>query len=181
MRDEELILIALKYFKAIDNQRAYIFGIFPKLDNSYTKNFLESVLLKYPDIFECHEITSAAGLGRRSYFNLLPHVYTEVVKIESEEYLKTYFQEIKYIEHREKLEVSQMQSVIETNKLQKGILWLTAFLSAATLIISVITLFKKESINVAPAAVILQPVQPSKDSMIRLIQSLMPQKDTTMK
>jgi hypothetical protein len=70
------------------------------------------------------------------------------------------------------------QSIISTNKTQRNILWLTAGLSAVTLAVSAIALFKKETVNVAPSPVIIQSKQPSKDSLTRLIQSLIGRKDT---
>ena len=151
----------------------------------YDSSGISSVLYKlYQQGFlslDSENITSFASFNR-----------TYSIKHEGAEEYQAEVKRREELIKKEKLELQQLESVIatnesvvktnqsvsDTNRIQRRILRVTVFLSALTLIISIFTLFKKESVNVAPSPVILQPAQPSKDSMIRLIWSTIGLKDS---
>lgn len=183
MTDRDMLLIAFEYFLNNGNEDADIGSIFGHDINDELYRLLTNKMTGYIRYFD---ITPPSG--GVTIFKLWPHIFNSIHLSGADGFLNEEMEEYKKVEKKESLEVAQMQSVIDTNKsvqdtntLQKRILWLTAILSSLTLVVSVFDLLKKDTINVPPASVILQGQSPSKDSMIKLIQSVIGVKDTTHK
>jgi hypothetical protein len=79
------------------------------------------------------------------------------------------------------LKEKQVQSVIDTNEMQRNVLWITIGISVLTLFVTFYSAWKDKPINVFPSKVIIQQTRMNQDSMkqqrqtpLRIADSLHP-------